>query len=104
MKIDEKTIEEYQENGAVCLRNVFSKEWLDIIEMGIEKNLASPGPLGEKLKGDKTDAYYFDDLCNWQRFPEFRKFALESPAAAIAGQLMKSEVGIYFLWYSGKIL
>lgn len=96
MKIDEKTIEEYQENGAICLRNVFSKEWREMVAKGIEKNLAEPGPLGEKLKGNKSDAYYFDDLCNWQRIPEFRKFALESPAASIAGQLMKSEVSSYF--------
>lgn len=92
MKIDEKVIEEFQENGAICLRNVFSKEWQEIVAQGIEKNIEAPSPLGEKLKGSNSDAYYFDDLCSWQRIPEFRKFALESPAAAIAGQLMKSEV------------
>lgn len=92
MKIDESIIEKYQQNGAVCLRNVFSKEWRDIVAEGIEKNLASPGPLGETLTSDGSDAYYFDDLNNWQRIPEFKKFGLESPAAAIAGQLMKSEV------------
>lgn len=101
MKIDDKLIEEYQENGAVCLRNVFSREWLELAAQGIEKNIASPSPLGEKLKGDKSDAYYFDDLCNWRRFPEIKKYALESPAAAIAGQLMKSE---YASFYHEQIL
>lgn len=92
MKINEELVEEYQENGAVCVRNAFSKEWVDIVAQGIEKNLESPGPFGEKLASDNSNAYYFDDLCNWRRFPEFKKYVLESPVAAIAGQFMKSEV------------
>lgn len=101
MKIEKNIIEEYQENGAVCLRNVFSKEWLEIAAQGIEKNLKSLGPSGECLKGDSNDACYIDDLCNWQRFPEIKKYCLESPAAAIAGQLMKSE---YAAFYHEQIL
>lgn len=98
MKINEELIEEYQENGAVCVRNAFSKEWVDIVAQGIEKNLESPGPFGEKLASDNnSNAYYFDDLCNWRRFLEFKKYVLESPVAAIAGQFMKSEVIICFL-------
>ena len=92
MKITKELIEEYQENGAVCVRNAFSNEWVELVAQGIEKNLQSPSPLGEKLTSDNSDAYYFDDLANWQRIPEIKKYVLESPAAAIAGQFMKSEV------------
>ncbi|GIY50339.1 uncharacterized protein CDAR_86431 [Caerostris darwini] len=96
MKIDQKLIEEYEQNGAVCLRNVFDKAWIDLARVGIEKNLASPSSFGEKLKGDKSDGHYFDDYCNWNRIEEFKKFAFESPAAAIAGTLTKSkEVSFY---------
>ena len=35
-------IASYQQDGAVCLRNVFSSEWLDKVAVGIEKNLANP--------------------------------------------------------------
>lgn len=99
MKINEELIEEYHENGVVCVRNAFSKEWVDIVAQGIEKNLESPGPFVEKLTSDNSNSYFFDDLCNWRRFPEFKKYALESPAAAIAGQLMKSEVISFLIFH-----
>ncbi|XP_054713659.1 uncharacterized protein LOC129223119 [Uloborus diversus] len=63
-----------------------------MVSAGIEKNMSSPSVFGEKLKGDKSDGCYFDDYCNWTRIPEFQKFIFESPAAAVAGTLMKSEV------------
>lgn len=96
MKIDLKTIEDYEKNGAVCLRGVFDKTWIELVRNGIEKNIASPSIFGEKLKGDKSDGYYFDDYCNWNRIEEFKKYAFESPAATIAGILTKSkEVSFY---------
>ncbi|GFY65979.1 uncharacterized protein TNIN_229011 [Trichonephila inaurata madagascariensis] len=74
MKIDPKVIEDYEKNGAVCLRGIFDKTWIELVRNGIEKNLASPSVFGEKLKGDKSDGHYFDDYCNWNRIEEFKKF------------------------------
>ncbi|KAG8176290.1 hypothetical protein JTE90_004130 [Oedothorax gibbosus] len=91
MKLETSLVEEYEKNGAVCLRGVFSEYWVDLVRRGIEKNLASPSPFSEKLKGYKNGGHYFDDYCNWRRIEEFEKFALQSPAAAIAGILTQSE-------------
>jgi len=43
-----------------------------------------------------TEGAYFDDYCNWQRVPQFRKFVFESPAAQIAAKLMISSVSSSF--------
>ncbi|GBN56369.1 hypothetical protein AVEN_173548-1 [Araneus ventricosus] len=91
MKIDQKLIDEYEQNGAVLLRGVFDPIWIDLIRNGIEKILADPSCYSEKLKGETGDGHYFDDYCNWQRIEEFKKFAFESPAAAIVGTLTKSK-------------
>uniref|UniRef100_A0A2L2XYK1 Phytanoyl-CoA dioxygenase n=1 Tax=Parasteatoda tepidariorum TaxID=114398 RepID=A0A2L2XYK1_PARTP len=91
MKIEQALIEEYEKNGAICLRGVFDENWIEIVRAGIEKNLNDPSCYSEKLKGEKGNGYYFDDYCNWKRIEEFKKFALESPAAAIAGTLTRSE-------------
>ncbi|KAF8788805.1 hypothetical protein HNY73_006810 [Argiope bruennichi] len=96
MKIDPKLIDEYEQNGAVLLKDVFDPFWIDLVHDGIEKILADPSCYSEKLKGKTGDGHYFDDYCNWQRIEEFKKFALESPAAAIVGTLTKSkEVAFY---------
>lgn len=39
---------------------------------------------------------YFNDYCNWSWIEEFSQYVWESPAAALAAQLMKSqEVSFY---------
>ena len=41
-QLTEKDIEDFQRDGAVCLRGVFSAEWLEKARVGIEKTLAKP--------------------------------------------------------------
>ena len=33
-KISQSEIDEFQQNGAVCLRNVFDKKWIEKLEEG----------------------------------------------------------------------
>ena len=42
--------EEFRENGAVLLKNVFSQEWQEKIRSGIEDNLKHPSPFSESLR------------------------------------------------------
>eukprot|EP00058_Branchiostoma_floridae_P027274 XP_002612765.1 hypothetical protein BRAFLDRAFT_97254 [Branchiostoma floridae] len=115
--VEPEVLREYRENGAVCLRNVFSQEWVDKVRKGIEKNKAHPSsyseslfafivaPLStpgieknkarpsrysESLVGEGGPGAYFNDYCNWRSIPEFQDFVYHSPAAQIAAQLMDS--------------
>jgi len=89
MHIPESAVQEFQRDGAVLLKGVFSQEWLDKVQEGISKNLENPSQYGERLK--VGEGAHFDDYCNWTWIDEFRDFAFNSPAAEIAAKLLNSK-------------
>ena len=42
INIKKEEIQEFHENGAVCLRNVFDQEWVNKSAVGITKNVQNP--------------------------------------------------------------
>ncbi len=80
----------YERDGAVCVRRAFAPDWLALLERGVEANLAQPGPAARRYTPQGSPGMFFGDYCNWQRIPEYRAFLAASPAAAIAGTLMRS--------------
>ena len=78
----------FRRDGVVCLRGVFS-EWIDMLRLGIEKNLDQPGE-DAKLYHDAAGRLFMSDYCNWQRIPEYETFARQGPGARIAAELMDS--------------
>jgi ectoine hydroxylase-related dioxygenase (phytanoyl-CoA dioxygenase family) len=82
--------ETYARDGVVVVRGAF-RDWMDVLRAGVERDLAEPGP-GVRIYGGDEDGTgrFFGDYCNWQRIPEFRRFAFESPAAEIAAALLRS--------------
>ncbi len=87
--IPDEQVERFQTDGVVVLRGVF-RDWIDALRDGVARNLAEPGPFERTYRPDDGSAPFFQDFCNWQRIPEFRRFVLESPAGAIAARLMRS--------------
>ena len=94
MNLTNDQIAQFQQDGAICLRNAFSPDWILKVAAGIDKNLSSPSEYSENLRTSAGPGYYFNDYCNWKRIPEFEDFVLHSPAGAIAGQLMQSQVSV----------
>jgi ectoine hydroxylase-related dioxygenase (phytanoyl-CoA dioxygenase family) len=87
--ITEEERRTYERDGVVRLRGIFPMEWLSFLEEAVEEAMASPGPHAEEYaKGD--GGRFFGDLELAERLPKFRRFALESPAAEIAGRIMGS--------------
>jgi ectoine hydroxylase-related dioxygenase (phytanoyl-CoA dioxygenase family) len=87
---DTSPVEQYDADGAVCLRQVFAPYWIDLLRRGVERNLAAPGRYGHRYTGENEPGLFFGDYCNWARIPEYREFLFESPAASIAGRFMRS--------------
>ena len=78
----------FQRDGVVALRRAFAEDWIALLRRGIEADLADPGPnLGNHCKDPGAPAYWEDFWC-WSRVPAFERFVRESPAAAIAAQLL----------------
>ena len=82
------SVEAFRRDGVVCLRGVFA-EWVDMLRLGIEKNLDEPGA-DAKLYRDAAGRLFMSDYCNWQRIAEYETFARHGPGAGIAAELMDS--------------
>ena len=89
-RITPEQITEFQEKGAICLRGLFDKEWLDQLAVGVEKNFADPGPWNTVYTPEGQPGGFYDDYCNWQRISEYEDFIKNSPAAELAARLMAS--------------
>ena len=95
--VSDADVDAYERDGARCLRQVFESKWLDLIESGIERDLRDPGPYGRVQSPPDDPGFFYTDYYMWRRIPELRRFALESPAGAVAARLMRSErVGFFF--------
>ncbi len=85
----------YRQDGAIVLRGVFS-DWIEPLRAGVEALMANPSPLERTVQPADGSAPFFQDLCNWQRIPEFEAFVYKSPAAEIAARLMGSRTARFF--------
>jgi ectoine hydroxylase-related dioxygenase (phytanoyl-CoA dioxygenase family) len=81
-------IEAYRRDGAVALRGVFSRDWIELLARGVERNMAEPGPYAKRYTPEGRPGLFFGDYCNWPRIPEYRAFMTGSPAASLAARLM----------------
>ena len=94
--ITETEVERFQTDGAICLRRMFAAQWLDTLAMGTKKNFADTGPDATYYTPDGEPGGFYDDYCNWRRIDEYADFVRHSPAAGIAGKLLRtSSVRIY---------
>ncbi len=83
-------IETYQRDGVVLIRGLFA-DHVDALRRGIETNLSQPGKYGVDNLQDGEKGRFFDDYCNWSRIPEFEDAVRNSPAGAVAADLMQSQ-------------
>ena len=80
----------YERDGVVCLRGIFPREWLAFLTDAVDEAMSAPGPLAEEYSPSGSSGRFFGDLELAERLPKFRRFALESPAAEIAGRVLGS--------------
>lgn len=78
---------DYWAEGAVCVRGALSPSDVELATAAIEANLADLSPLAKRAS-DAGDGAFVEDFCNWQRIPAIERFVRESPAAAIAAELI----------------
>lgn len=94
-RIDEALVDQFHREGVVLLRGVFA-DWVKPLSEAVEAALASPSARERSYKPADGSAPFFQDYCNFERFPGLRAFVYESPAAEIAARLMRSRTGRFF--------
>lgn len=80
------TIAQYRRDGAVPIRGVF-KDWVERLRSAIETCLAEPSS-DARIYDSPGGGRFLNDYCRWTNVRELNDFVFNSPAAAIAAQLM----------------
>ena len=88
--IDESSVEQYQRDGAVCIRGMFDPRQIDTLRAGIDQNLAALSPRAIVASAANDPGRFVEDFCNWQDNEHYRKFIFDSPLAETAARLMRS--------------
>ena len=89
--IREDDVTAYQRDGAVCFRQFFTPQEIELLRSGIDANIANPSPRAKVASRPDDPGWFLEDFCNWQENEAYRKFIFDSPAAALAGTLMRSK-------------
>ena len=85
--ITQEHIDTFRHEGVVLIRGLFDSH-VDDIRTGIEQNLAQPGQYAAENLVAGEEGRFFDDYCNWSRIASFQHVIRDSPAAAVAADLM----------------
>jgi ectoine hydroxylase-related dioxygenase (phytanoyl-CoA dioxygenase family) len=91
----EAEAEQFARDGVVLIKGLF-RDWVEPLRHGVQALMANPSPLERSYHPKGDAAPFFQDLCNWQRFEDFRQFVFDSPAAAAAARLMRSKTARFF--------
>jgi ectoine hydroxylase-related dioxygenase (phytanoyl-CoA dioxygenase family) len=96
-EITSEEIETYQRDGVVLLKSIFDSEWIDLLNRGLAKNAENPTQRARTWDRDAEGRTMFWDSQAWQGIDEYRQFIFNSPAAGLAGRLLKSrEINFFF--------
>jgi ectoine hydroxylase-related dioxygenase (phytanoyl-CoA dioxygenase family) len=88
--VDDATVRAFQRDGAVVVRGAATPDEVALVERGIERVLAAPGPRFLVASRDDDTGRFVEDFCRWQDVPEYERFIRTSRVAAIAAALMGS--------------
>jgi len=88
--IDQRLVEQYQRDGAVCIRQLFGRDEIATLRAGIDLNLSSLSPRAIVASAADDPGRFVEDFCNWQDNPHYRRFIFDSALAETAGRLMQS--------------
>ena len=89
-------IETYYRDGVLKLPGMFDKDWIEILNKGLDNNIETPTRRSRIWYKDTSGRSMFYDHTAWQGIEEYRKFIFNSPAAQICGQLMGSATVNFF--------
>ena len=89
-------VETYHRDGVLKLSGMFDKDWIEILNKGLDANIETPTRRSRIWYKDTSGRSMFYDHTAWQGIEEYRKFIFDSPAAQICGQLTGSATVNFF--------
>ena len=95
--ITSKEVDTYHRDGVLLLKNMFDKDWIKILNNGLDVNIEKPTKRSRIWYKDTSGRSMFYDHTAWQNIDEYKKFIFNSPAAKICGRLTGSATINFFL-------
>ena len=90
-------IENYHRDGVVLLKNMFDAQWIEVLNQGLIKNTENPTHRARTWDRDAEGRTMFWDSQAWQGVDEYQQFIFNSPAAQLAGKLLRAtEINFFF--------
>jgi ectoine hydroxylase-related dioxygenase (phytanoyl-CoA dioxygenase family) len=93
--ITDEMVETYARDGVVLIPGLL-RDRLQDLARDIEANIADPSPFQRSYQPDDGSAPFFQDYCNWQRFPAYRAAMLDTDMAEAAALVMRSRTARVF--------
>jgi ectoine hydroxylase-related dioxygenase (phytanoyl-CoA dioxygenase family) len=94
-ELSDDEVTAFWRDGVICCRDVMPAAWIERVAEAIERNLATPSAIGELIS--LPDRGYVNDIFMWLDDDDYRAFVLDSPAAALAQQVLGSS-GVTFFY------
>lgn len=81
---------QFWEDGVVLLPQVLERTWMDLVELGVTRNLRNPGPYCT-MHYDGTPRQFLDDYCNYHAVPEYQMLLAHSPVVDVVAAVLGTE-------------
>ena len=94
--ITPEEVDTYHRDGVLLLQNMFDKDWIELLNKGLDVNIKTPTRRSRIWHKDTSGHSMFYDHTAWQGIDEYRKFIFNSPAAQICGRLTGSTAINFF--------
>jgi ectoine hydroxylase-related dioxygenase (phytanoyl-CoA dioxygenase family) len=80
----------FWDDGVVVLPQVLEPTWMDLVELGVRRNLRNPGPYATRHYPG-TAREFVDDYCNYHAIPEYRMLLEHSPLVDVVAAVLDTE-------------
>jgi ectoine hydroxylase-related dioxygenase (phytanoyl-CoA dioxygenase family) len=79
---------DYERDGVVNLAGMFDQDWIERLRGAIQRDMDNPSSMATNFNAEGTPGRFFGDMFMWTWDPDFRAAFIESPAPAIAAEMM----------------
>ena len=96
-EITDEEIDTFHADGVILLKAMFDDGWIELLKQGLGENCENPTHRARTWDRDASGHTMFWDSQAWQGIEEYQQFIFNSPAAEIAGKLLRAKKIKFFL-------
>ncbi len=87
----QQDIVRFKEDGAICVRQVFDRDWIERMAPAVDRLLANPGTRAREATKAGDPGRFHMNVFMWRWDADFRDFALNSPLPELGATLLEAD-------------